>query len=364
MLGSIVLPFVMAGVRLKVKFIVSDEIDDIMIGYEFIRDYQCEWSIGKAEMRIKGKKVKMTSREGCMNMRQVYVRENTSVPSNASVLVAVRMPFTKVYTHTASCEPLLNDERSDSTWLLESTSLGNGGVFTAHTLLPRLDTHAVVSVINLGNRDCDLIQNRRLGNASEATVLTTLAENVSFTGERKNVNSVPVVEVSHDACDVSTVVTSTVPVVTVVSDVSDVCIDIDDQCIEQGVESLVEQASPDLTVAEKICSNCESISDSQSPTLIFSTDARSDETDERLMTVTDSVCGPTDCTEGVHWRLQVVRLCPSLRIIAVMIMWIVGLLWIYVHVMENVNLQMISSHFVGCVDVLRSVMQLRGSQVS
>ena len=285
-LGAIDLPFVVAGVRLKVHFIVSDEIDDVMMGYGFMSDNQCEWLIGKSEMRIKGKKVKMISREGGTSVRRVYVRENTSVPSNASMLVAVRMPFTKVYAHTAP------GQGSDVSWLLESTSLGNGGVFTAHTLLPHSDTNAFVSVINLGNRDYDLTQNRRLGYASEATVLTTLAKNVSFTGEKKNVSVVPI----------DTHVVSTAPVVSSVSDVFDARVN--DQCIEQGVESLVEQASPDLTVKEKICGNCESISDSQNPTSVFSTDTQSDETDERIITVTDSVCGPTDCIEGVDVEVK------------------------------------------------------------
>ena len=177
-LGAIDLPFVIGGVKLKVRFVVSDEIDEIMMGFEFMRDNQCEWSIGKSEMRIRGKKVRMISREGGLKTRKVCVREDTSVPSNTSMLVAVRVPVNRVYAYARPVQD------SNVSWLLESTSLSPNGVFTAHTLLPDSDTHAFVSVINLGNRDYFLERGRRLGCASEATVLTTLAEGVSF--ERKN----------------------------------------------------------------------------------------------------------------------------------------------------------------------------------
>lgn len=48
-------------------FIVSDQITDIMPGYEFLRDNHYEWSVGKAEMKIMGHTVKMVRREGGIN---------------------------------------------------------------------------------------------------------------------------------------------------------------------------------------------------------------------------------------------------------------------------------------------------------
>ena len=234
-LGAIDLPFVIGGVKLKVRFVVSDEIDEVMIGFEFMRDNQCEWLIGKSEMRIRGKRVRMISRESGLKVRKVCVREDTSVPSNTSMLVAVRIPVNRVYAHAVPAQD------SKVSWLLESTSLSPNGVFTAHTLLPNSDTHAFVSVINLGNRDYFLERGRRLGCASEATVLTTLTEGVSFARKSKEESATTV-----DDCSVST----TPVVVSPVSLVVDCCV-VNNQCIEQGVESLVEQVIPDLSSHER-----------------------------------------------------------------------------------------------------------------
>ena len=104
-LGCIVLPVVIAGVRLSVKFIVSDEIGDIILGYEFMRDNRCEWAIGKSEMRIRGKTVRMIRRESegaCV--RRVYVRETVCIPANSSRLIAVRMPYSRAYVHGMDLE--------------------------------------------------------------------------------------------------------------------------------------------------------------------------------------------------------------------------------------------------------------------
>ena len=277
-LGTIKLPLVVAGVRMNVQFTVSDEIDDVMLGYEFMRDNQCEWLIGKSEMRIRGKKLKMTSIEGGSSVRRVYVREATSVPANASMLVPVRMPIAKVYAHSA---PVRNVETN---WLLESTSLGGGGIFTAHTLLPHADTYACVSVINLGNRGYKLTQDRRLGHASEANVLATFAENVPFMRERENENVSSVdASVVSVPCDVS-------PLLNAV----DAGVTNDDQLVQQGVEPLVEQEFPDLPIAREVRGDHESTLDDQSQTPAPSTDLTQDEID-RLVAEIDSVCGLTDC---------------------------------------------------------------------
>ena len=187
-LGCIELPVVIAGVRVSVRFIVSDEIGDIILGYEFMRDNKCEWAIGKSEMRIRGKTVRMIKKESegaCV--RRVFVRETVSIPANSSRLIAVRMPYSRAYVHGTDLK--LPPVQGNVSWLLESIPLQRERVFTAHSLLPEDDRSAVVSVLNLGDRAYSLYQDRLLGLAGEAVCLGTLMENVSLRGERENVGS-------------------------------------------------------------------------------------------------------------------------------------------------------------------------------
>ena len=187
-LGKVELPVVISGVRALTTFIVSDEIGDIILGYEFMRDNKCEWAIGKNEMRIRGKTVRMIKKDGegaCV--RRVFVRETVSIPANSSRLIAVRMPYSRAYIHGVDLN--LPPVQSNVSWLLESVPLQRERVFTAHSLLPEDDRGAVVSVLNLGDRAYSLYRDRSLGLAGEAVMLGTLMENVSLRGEREIVGS-------------------------------------------------------------------------------------------------------------------------------------------------------------------------------
>ena len=198
-LGSVVLPVVIAGVRMSVTFIVSDEVGEIILGYEFLRDQGCEWAVGRNEMKIRGKTVRMVRREGSgVNVRRVYVRETISIPPNSSGLVAVRMPHSRVFAHGVDLGLPPVPSAKCSGWLLESTPLQRERVFTAHSLLPEDDRGAVVSVMNLGDRTYWLSQGRLLGVAGEAVYLGTLVENISLKGERENASSASVVSSAVD----------------------------------------------------------------------------------------------------------------------------------------------------------------------
>ena len=193
-LGSVVLPVVIAGVKLSVTFIVSDEVGEIILGYEFMRDHGCEWAVGRNEMKIRGKTVRMVRRDGFgVNVRRVYVRETISIPPNSSGLVSVRMPHSRVFAHGVDLGLPPVPSVKCTGWLLESTPLQRESVFTAHSLLPEDDSGAAVSVLNLGDRTYWLSQDRLLGVAGEAVCLGTLMENVSLKGERENADPASVV---------------------------------------------------------------------------------------------------------------------------------------------------------------------------
>ena len=197
-LGSVTLPIVIAGVKLSVNFIVSDEIGDIILGYEFMRDNGCEWAIGRSEMKIKGRVVRMIKREsGGACVRRVYVRDTISVPANSSRFIAVRMPYSRAFAHGADLNLPPIKTVQDTSWLLESTPLQKEKVFTAHSLLPEDDRGAVVSVLNLSDRSYQLQQDRLLGFAGEAVCLGTLMENISLKGKRDDVADM-VCTVSHE----------------------------------------------------------------------------------------------------------------------------------------------------------------------
>ena len=176
-LGSVVLPVTVVGQRFNVEFIVSDAIEEIILGLEFMQASYCRWDVANSEVCIMGKTVKLVKKAGTFGVRRVYVRGTVSVPGNSTALVPVKM------TYQRAIVPLSEEHRREiesrsaqADWLMESKTLKAKEVFTAHALLPECDAFASVSVLNLRERAYILYGDSCVGNACEAVCVTSITD--------------------------------------------------------------------------------------------------------------------------------------------------------------------------------------------
>ena len=138
-LGSAFFHICIAGQNLREKFLCTDEIDEPILGFEFLRKNNCVWSFENAELCVNGVPVKLRERPSHTQVRRIYVRESVCVPADSTVNVPVRLPFNDFYS--PSCE-----------WLAEAKVL-RPGVFLARTLLPQTDEFAAMCAVNVSGKD-------------------------------------------------------------------------------------------------------------------------------------------------------------------------------------------------------------------
>ena len=150
-LGSATLKFSVGGQELSADFLVTDGIDEIILGFSFLRRYKCHWLFDEAVFVINGSKCALKNRPGRATVRRIYVRQSVSVPAGSSVNVPVKLPV-----------PNLNSVSSD--WLSEAVEL-RPGLLLARTLLPDCDQYAAVPVVNVSGRDQFLEGDLCLGQA-------------------------------------------------------------------------------------------------------------------------------------------------------------------------------------------------------
>ena len=66
-LGRIELPIVIAGLRLRNEFIVSDQISEIVFGCEFLRANRCQWDLGRDRLCIRGRSLRLCRRPSSLS---------------------------------------------------------------------------------------------------------------------------------------------------------------------------------------------------------------------------------------------------------------------------------------------------------
>jgi len=134
-LGTMRLCFKVQGRPLFADLLVSDSIDELLLGYDWLSRNHCEWQFDKATLSINGIPVGLKSRQAKTSVRRIYVRETVSIPANMQMNVPVKLPISSWRT------PL-------SDWLTEPRQI-KPGVFAASTLLSHCDEFAAVRFINI-----------------------------------------------------------------------------------------------------------------------------------------------------------------------------------------------------------------------
>jgi len=147
--GATRLFFEIQGMTVYADCYVSEDLDEFILGYDFLERYNCEWLFGQHRIVINGLSVSLRNRPARSSVRRIYVREPTVVPADTSVNVPVRMPF-------------VNFSTPCSEWVVESREV-RPGLLAARTLLSHSDQYAAVAFMNVSGVDQTLRRGHALG---------------------------------------------------------------------------------------------------------------------------------------------------------------------------------------------------------
>ena len=110
---------------LEAELLVSDAVDEVMLGIDWLTEPICHWKFAEWAIVIAGRQIALQSRPSRALIRRIYVEEPVILSPRSITDIPVRMTW--------------NSFRAPATeWLLEPRQFGTG-VYVARTMLPERD---------------------------------------------------------------------------------------------------------------------------------------------------------------------------------------------------------------------------------
>jgi len=128
------LGFCIGNLSSSVDLLVSDCVDEIMLGVDFLTQHNCRWYFDRKQIDIDGQVVPLKSQPSHATVRRVIVQEDTCVAPRTQTNVPVQLNLSSWRSPHAD-------------WLVESKRW-RPGVFMSRTLLSDDSDFAAVKVVN------------------------------------------------------------------------------------------------------------------------------------------------------------------------------------------------------------------------
>ena len=132
--GEVTLPLYLNGRRIETFALVSEDVEELMLGAEWLQQHGCVWDFGKNRFHIDGHQCTPVSRAGTVRCRRVLLANDVVLPPRQEVNVTARSTVTSL-------------KRLGQQGLVES-QLVRPGVYTGRTLLPPRIHHLAVGMVN------------------------------------------------------------------------------------------------------------------------------------------------------------------------------------------------------------------------
>jgi len=135
-LGHMTIKFAINGVDLKADLLVADDVDEFMIGFDWLTTQKATWDFNVKTLSLHGLIVPLCNRPSRVSIRRVYVTDRVHIAANSEQNVPVRL-VKSTWRSTAG-----------AAWVVHPKQLADS-VFTALVLVEGDTRHAAVRVVNL-----------------------------------------------------------------------------------------------------------------------------------------------------------------------------------------------------------------------
>ena len=125
------------GMEIPTPFLVPDDVDEILLGVDFLTSNSVDWVFADAKVRIKGMEVPLLPRPVRGRVRRVYAAERVVVPANCETAIPVTLAKTSGLLPAAD-------------WLVEPNEI-RAGVVVARTLVSDDSKCCAVRLINVND---------------------------------------------------------------------------------------------------------------------------------------------------------------------------------------------------------------------
>jgi len=175
--GKVIIPFKLNGHRIRTRASVSPDVDETMLGADWMGEHSCLWDFKNGTITIDGSAPIPLSKRHTLRCRRVILQEDTVLPPRHQIDVVARTTFSER-------SQLLGDYVVDSHRV-------RPGLYVGRTLVPCGELHdQKVRMVNTTPKPQKLRSGFGLGNMSPVEVV--VAENLSGAPLDSDANATPV----------------------------------------------------------------------------------------------------------------------------------------------------------------------------
>ena len=149
-LGEVELAVRVAGLSLNTTFIVSDQIEEVLIGVDWLQVHGCCISFPENIMSIKGQRIPLLKKMSKDRCNRIVLQQTVVIPASSESVVPGKMIYSNLSTsnsaeHWATC-----------------TRECSPGVYVAGSVMPNRSQNLPVRVLNVKNQECTLLKGEDL----------------------------------------------------------------------------------------------------------------------------------------------------------------------------------------------------------
>jgi transposase InsO family protein len=156
-LGRMNLRFTLNNRPMQTEVLVSNRVDELLLGYSFLSQHGCTWSFADRVLYIQGVPVKLETRDSTANVRRIYVRDSVHIPPDVIVNVPVELNFVNLRSPAGN-------------WVTEAKEI-RPGLIAARTIVSDDSDYSVVQFINISGRRHYVRRYAFLGEAAPGMVV-------------------------------------------------------------------------------------------------------------------------------------------------------------------------------------------------
>ena len=156
LLGQVKLTLQFGDVDIETEFVVVDNLEEVILGYDWLSQRECNWNFKTNSIVIEGKRYQLQRRHTKAFVRRIYVDQEQVIPAYHQANVPVKV--TRHSPHATS-----------PNWVIEPKAVGPG-VITASTVLAEDTPYAAIRVINYSNDSARIAKGACVGIALPAEI--------------------------------------------------------------------------------------------------------------------------------------------------------------------------------------------------
>ena len=155
--AEVTVPLLLDGWCIMTSALVSPDIEELMLGSDWLQAHNCLWDFGRGRLYIDGRAAVTLSRKRPPCCRRVFVQEDLVLPPRQQVDVSAR-------------STLLSPRKIGADWIIHSHQV-SPGIYVGRTLLPAAHRDLKVRIVNTTAKPQTLSRGTCLGSLQPVDVI-------------------------------------------------------------------------------------------------------------------------------------------------------------------------------------------------